>query len=79
MAAAAELDAMLAYARAHAPRAIVVENVDEPDARSMISARLLSLRGYTWERVRLDARDHGLMARARCFWIWRLSACEQAA
>ena len=79
VAAAAELDAMLAYARAHAPRAIVVENVDEPDARSMISARLLSLRGYTWERVRLDARDHGLMARARCFWIGRLSACEQAA
>ena len=67
--AAVELDAMLAYARHHRPAAIIAENVDEKDARSIVSTRLLSLRGYVWERVRLDARDHGPMARARCFWI----------
>jgi hypothetical protein len=70
--AAASIDAMLAYPRAQSPSAIVVENVDEADARSLVSSRLLSLPGYKWEYTRLEARDSGPMARARCFWMgWR--------
>ena len=67
--AAASIDAMLAYPRAQSPSAIVVENVDEADARSLVSSRLLSLPGYKWEYTRLEARDSGPMARARCFWM----------
>ena len=68
-AAARDILAMLAYARIHRPAAIVVENVDEPDSESVISAALRSLPGYSWESVVLAASEYGPMERVRRYWV----------
>ena len=67
--AASEIDLMLHYPRVHRPRAIVVENVDEPESRSVVSASLLSLPGYAWRTFASEAAALGQMARARRFWV----------
>ena len=72
--AESDLDAMLTYARVHSPKAIVVENVDEPEARTGITAALLSVSGYSWVTFRSCASDYGPMARDRRFWVGRLRA-----
>ena len=69
MTAASEIDRMLHYPRVHEPRAIVVENVDEPEARSVLSAALLSLPGYVWQTFGSEASRLGEMARGRRFWV----------
>jgi site-specific DNA-cytosine methylase len=70
--AESELDAMLAYARVHSPGAIIVENVDEPEARSGINAALLSVPGYKWVTFRSRASEYGPMARDRRLWVGTL-------
>jgi hypothetical protein len=67
--ASSALDRMLEYARNRRPSAIVVENVDEPEARAAITAALLSVTGYTWVTFASDARDYTSMARSRRFWV----------
>ena len=67
--AARDLDKMLHFPRTHRPGAIVVENVNEPEARSVIDAALLSLPGYEWVTFESDAQALGEMARERRFWV----------
>ena len=67
-------DRMLDYARFHAPRAIIVENVDEPFASSCIDSALAALTGYEGESFVTEARDSGQMARRRRFWVFVCSA-----
>jgi len=67
--AARELGEMLVYARIHKPASIVVENVNEPEARSAIEAALLSLPGYTWVTFASEARVFDGMSRERRFWV----------
>ena len=67
--AASDFDLMLMYPRTHRPLAIIVENVDEPESRSAISAAVLSIEGYEWETFASDAAEYGPMARKRRFWI----------
>ena len=71
--ASSVLDRMLGYARCHRPTAIVVENVDEPEARAAITAALLSIGGYEWVTFGSDARAYGPMARSRRFWVGTVS------
>ena len=71
--AVSDFDAMLEYARAHRPMAIVVENVEEPAAVLAITAAVLSLPGYTWVTVESEAAAYGPMARARCYWVGNVS------
>ena len=74
LATATAFDAMLDYPRHHRPRVIVVENVAEIDAHSVISAGLASLPGYTFlPPQQLDAAQYGPMARARRYWVGWLS------
>ena len=63
------LCAMMAYPQAHRPLAIVVENVDEPEARTAITAALLSIPSYDWSTLVATARETGVMTRKRRFWI----------
>ena len=71
--AARTIHRMLEPARVARPRTIIVENVDETDARAEILAALLSMEGYQWLHMPMSARDHGPMERARRYWIgWRL-------
>lgn len=70
--AADAFDSMLEYPRRHRPALVVVENVDEPDAVSIIDAGLRSLEGYVWASARLSARDHGPMTRVRRWWMGRV-------
>ena len=67
--ATSELDQMLEYARLRRPTTIVVENVDEPEARAAITAALLSVQGYTWVTFGSDASEYGSMVRERRFWV----------
>ena len=67
--ASRDLLRMMRYPATHRPLAIVIENVGERDARSVIAAAALSLRGYEWVALACEARDHGPMARARIFWV----------
>ena len=60
---------MMHYPATHRPLVVVIENVGERDARSVITAAALSLRGYDWVALECEARDHGPMARARVFWV----------
>ena len=68
LSAATDLELMLAYPRALRPRAIVVENVDEPEARVAISAALLGIRDYEWQTFLSAASEYGPMERERRFW-----------
>ena len=65
-------DLMLEYPRVHRPTCVVVENVDEPASRALITAAVLSLHGYTWQQFVSDASRYGGMARARRFWVGRV-------
>jgi hypothetical protein len=67
--AAFNLDRMLVYARIHRPRAIILENVDEPQSRSSLVASILSVRDYAWRSFDGDATDYGPMARKRRFYV----------
>ena len=69
--ALSDFDTMLDYVRAHRPRAVVTENVDEPASRTAITAALLSVEGYEWQQWAADARLFGSMARGRRFWMGR--------
>ena len=66
-----ELDRILDYARLHRPLAIVVENVDMPDAVCGITACLASLSAYSIFRQSLcPSQVAGAeMVRRRMFWI----------
>ena len=68
LSAATDLELMLAYPRERRPRAIVVENVDEPDLRAAISAALLGIRDYEWQTFVSAASEYGSMERVRRFW-----------
>ena len=48
---------------------ILVENVYEPEATTIISAMLLSLDGYTWDVIDTEARDYSESCRRRSMWI----------
>ena len=67
--AAEALDAMMQYPRTHRPLAVVVENVDEPEARTAITATLLTVPAYDWYTFAALARETGVMLRERRFWV----------
>ena len=69
IAAVRDINAMLLYPRIHRPAAIVVENVDEPETRSLIRQSLLGLEGYEWHTFVSEASEYGPMSRARRFWV----------
>ena len=62
-------DKMLNYVRAKQPRAIIIENVDEPSSRACIESALASLDGYVGESFVTKASDAGRMERVRRFWV----------
>ena len=70
-AALTEFDRILDYARRHRPLAIVVENVDMPDAVCGITACLASLGAYSIFRQSLcpSLMAGAEMVRRRMFWI----------
>ena len=70
-AALTEFDRILDYARRHRPLAIVVENVDMPDAVCGITACLASLGAYSLFRQSLcpSLMAGAEMVRRRMFWI----------
>ena len=68
-AATADTARMLTYPRIHRPPAIVIENVDEPDARAAVTAAASTLPGYAWQTYPTPPRPGSRQARARRFWI----------
>ena len=69
LAAADDFDLMLDYPRYHRPRAIVVENVGEPEASSVLHAGLASIPGYAWRELKLKAATYGGAERVRVYWV----------
>ena len=62
---------MLAPVRAARPLALVVENVDEIDARAEVTAALMTLPGYEMVRLSMGPRA---MRRQRSWWlVWRVA------
>ena len=51
------------------PQAIIVENVDEHEARSAIESALLGIEGYTWKTFAEKEPAAGDMRRRRRYWI----------
>ena len=68
------LGAMLHYARRHRPLIVIVENVEEAEAKSAISAALRFLPGYALQVVPMSALSHGIMARGRFYWVMTRAA-----
>ena len=61
----------LEYVRWQAPRAVVIENVDEPGVVPFMDDMVGRMTAYHWERVTLDPAVHlgWPMSRRRAFWL----------
>ena len=61
----------LDYVRLMRPRAVVIENVDEPSLILFVDDLVGGIDGYRWERVVIDPAVHSQwpMHRRRCYWI----------
>ena len=61
----------LEYVRRRQPRAVVLENVDEPGVVPFVDDMLGKIEAYRWERVVIDPADHcgWPMHRRRAYWI----------
>ena len=61
----------LDYVRSVRPRAVVIENVDEPSLVLFVDDLVGGIAGYRWERVVIDPTVHSEwpMHRRRCYWI----------
>ena len=69
----------LEYVRRRQPRAVVLENVDEPGVVPFVDDMLGKIEQYRWERVVIDPADHcgWPMHRRRAYWIgMRLDAIQ---
>ena len=64
-----QIHSMLWYPRLYRPRIILVENVCEHAATTIISSMLLSLPGYDWVTLETEARDYSESCRRRRLWI----------